>query len=128
MEQMSPLAMTGRFTASLTLRINDQSAVPLYIWQRVRPWTVISCAPRSSAIWASSGALRLLWSNPMRILTVTGTFTALTVASIKDAASGRSRIRRSEEHTSELQSLMRISYAVFCLQKYTQLHLVMQYI
>src|SRR3546814_6496020 len=26
------------------------------------------------------------------------------------------RIRRSEEHTSELQSLMRISYAVFCLQ------------
>src|SRR3546814_9199367 len=28
--------------------------------------------------------------------------------------------RRSEEHTSELQSLMRISYAVFCLQKTTQ--------
>src|SRR3546814_8647111 len=27
------------------------------------------------------------------------------------------RERRSEEHTSELQSLMRISYAVFCLQK-----------
>src|SRR3546814_5773344 len=26
------------------------------------------------------------------------------------------RSRRSEEHTSELQSLMRISYAVFCLQ------------
>src|SRR3546814_9825072 len=26
-------------------------------------------------------------------------------------------IRQSEEHTSELQSLMRISYAVFCLQK-----------
>src|SRR3546814_6262145 len=27
------------------------------------------------------------------------------------------RIDRSEEHTSELQSLMRISYAVFCLKK-----------
>src|SRR3546814_3932445 len=27
------------------------------------------------------------------------------------------RHRRSEEHTSELQSLMRISYAVFCLKK-----------
>src|SRR3546814_8100185 len=27
------------------------------------------------------------------------------------------RQRRSEEHTSELQSLMRISYAVFCLKK-----------
>src|SRR3546814_4630113 len=34
--------------------------------------------------------------------------------------SARSRpdaARRSEEHTSELQSLMRISYAVFCLKK-----------
>src|SRR3546814_5937110 len=28
--------------------------------------------------------------------------------------------RRSEEHTSELQSLMRISYAVFCLTKQTK--------
>src|SRR3546814_5577713 len=30
------------------------------------------------------------------------------------------RKKRSEEHTSELQSLMRISYAVFCLKKTTQ--------
>src|SRR3546814_14975493 len=29
----------------------------------------------------------------------------------------RRRAQRSEEHTSELQSLMRISYAVFCLKK-----------
>src|SRR3546814_4646458 len=29
-------------------------------------------------------------------------------------------IERSEEHTSELQSLMRISYAVFCLKKKTK--------
>src|SRR3546814_5467066 len=31
----------------------------------------------------------------------------------------RSILSRSEEHTSELQSLMRISYAVFCLKKKT---------
>src|SRR3546814_7840281 len=31
--------------------------------------------------------------------------------------SGRARGERSEEHTSELQSLMRNSYAVFCLKK-----------
>src|SRR3546814_3737973 len=31
--------------------------------------------------------------------------------------SGLELVARSEEHTSELQSLMRISYAVFCLQK-----------
>src|SRR3546814_9047094 len=29
----------------------------------------------------------------------------------------RGGVQRSEEHTSELQSLMRISYAVFCLKK-----------
>src|SRR3546814_9746766 len=33
------------------------------------------------------------------------------------SASITSSTRRSEEHTSELQSLMRISYAVFCLKK-----------
>src|SRR3546814_3592872 len=32
----------------------------------------------------------------------------------------RSSFTRSEEHTSELQSLMRISYAVFCLKKKNQ--------
>src|SRR3546814_4286622 len=33
------------------------------------------------------------------------------------AGRDRLHLRRSEEHTSELQSLMRISYAVFCLKK-----------
>src|SRR3546814_2102348 len=32
---------------------------------------------------------------------------------------GAATLMRSEEHTSELQSLMRISYAVFCLKKKT---------
>src|SRR3546814_20119254 len=34
----------------------------------------------------------------------------------------RGLVLRSEEHTSELQSLMRISYAVFCLKKKNQPH------
>src|SRR3546814_9451720 len=34
---------------------------------------------------------------------------------------------RSEEHTSELQSLMRISYAVFCLKKKNKYHRQMTY-
>src|SRR3546814_1163761 len=49
---------------------------------------------------------------------------ALSFAASKDdpASGGRhkvwgSKLLRSEEHTSELQSLMRISYAVFCLKK-----------
>src|SRR3546814_5134969 len=36
------------------------------------------------------------------------------------ASEKTSMIARSEEHTSELQSLMRISYAVFCLKKNKQ--------
>src|SRR3546814_3488019 len=36
---------------------------------------------------------------------------------------GAERAARSEEHTSELQSLMRISYAVFCLKKKIAKHL-----
>src|SRR3546814_4826483 len=41
-------------------------------------------------------------------------FAAGARAEVGDALAG---LGRSEEHTSELQSLMRISYAVFCLKK-----------
>src|SRR3546814_4172288 len=37
------------------------------------------------------------------------------------APTGEPGLARSEEHTSELQSLMRLSYAVFCLKKKTTL-------
>src|SRR3546814_4547165 len=41
-------------------------------------------------------------------------------SSAEASHSGWPEISRSEEHTSELQSLMRISYAVFCLKKKKQ--------
>src|SRR3546814_10293814 len=45
----------------------------------------------------------------------------LSAAASSTSSSWRMSISaRSEEHTSELQSLMRISYAVFCLKKKTQ--------
>src|SRR3546814_8937108 len=43
----------------------------------------------------------------------------VSVAGTGQTALGFPKAQRSEEHTSELQSLMRISYAVFCLQKKT---------
>src|SRR3546814_4023951 len=43
-----------------------------------------------------------------------GTAVLLAAFSVHNVTGGP---RRSEEHTSELQSLMRISYAVFCLKK-----------
>src|SRR3546814_10511210 len=52
------------------------------------------------------------------------TVAAVTPGPVRDAAQhiftsgiNVTGVLRSEEHTSELQSLMRISYAVFCLQK-----------
>src|SRR3546814_20654381 len=60
----------------------------------------------------------------MQAVNLRGTFQATrTVASVMAAQDGGSIVcvssiaARSEEHTSELQSLMRISYAVFCLKK-----------
>src|SRR3546814_2869437 len=52
-----------------------------------------------------------------------GAFTRIGLSGTRDAgqrgvSAGRGCLdARSEEHTSELQSLMRISYAVFCLKK-----------
>src|SRR3546814_1949901 len=48
-------------------------------------------------------------------------------SSLLNALTGRktlARTSRSEEHTSELQSLMRISYAVFCLKKKKNQHTI----
>src|SRR3546814_9172918 len=50
-----------------------------------------------------------------RLLTLLLALFALTLPA--RAADDISAASRSEEHTSELQSLMRISYAVFCLKK-----------
>src|SRR3546814_2879236 len=53
-----------------------------------------------------SGQAAAFLDVPSILIVVGGTFLATTIS-----------FSRSEEHTSELQSLMRISYAVFCLKK-----------
>src|SRR3546814_4954727 len=54
---------------------------------------------------------RDMWKT-LREINASGTTIILTTHYLEEA-------ERSEEHTSELQSLMRISYAVFCLEKNT---------
>src|SRR3546814_4763611 len=56
-----------------------------------------------------------------QISTLVGLFYSneATRANVTDTISLVHPVLRSEEHTSELQSLMRISYAVFCLKKNT---------
>src|SRR3546814_1895239 len=62
----------------------------------------------------SDGSLDALeWCARPGILRVRGNHEQITAI----AASDPDSIDRSEEHTSELQSLMRISYAVFCLKQ-----------
>src|SRR3546814_4155363 len=64
------------------------------------------------------------------VLFIGGIFGASMVGGMQAAmvqSLSPSRMRgRSEEHTSELQSLMRISYAVFCLKKNKNLEIVKQ--
>src|SRR3546814_7414590 len=74
---------------------------------------VPSSSPGSSATTAGSASDRA--SNFGLPSSVTGT--ASMPASANQSARSGSAMHRSEEHTSELQSLMRISYAVFCLKK-----------
>src|SRR3546814_8883452 len=53
--------------------------------------------------------------------------TALRARNNPDGRSLQQQLR-SEEHTSELQSLMRISYAVFCLKKKNKTRAIIRYI
>src|SRR3546814_1597131 len=56
----------------------------------------------------------LAWKLGVTVGTITRAYKEATARGLIDGEIGRGR---SEEHTSELQSLMRISYAVFCLKK-----------
>src|SRR3546814_1279043 len=56
-----------------------------------------------------------LHSAPLLAMFSTGTHALSQLSAVVPAS------MRSEEHTSELQSLMRISYAVFCLKKKTKI-------
>src|SRR3546814_7253651 len=68
----------------------------LFSWQRPEATTVLH--------YQAGKATR-------QVLLPDGTYLTL------DAGTAVDYMERSEEHTSELQSLMRISYAVFCLKK-----------
>src|SRR3546814_1497762 len=66
------------------------------------------------------------WERNMRLLSTLLLCSASvaglsTPAFAQDTDAEASTDSRSEEHTSELQSLMRISYAVFCLKKKTHI-------
>src|SRR3546814_3949367 len=70
-----------------------------------------------SAVWAGPAQNAHLSGPPLLYAQTTGSTPFRLSTHIGDVG------HRSEEHTSELQSLMRISYAVFCLKKKNQHHI-----
>src|SRR3546814_8680582 len=72
------------------------------------PRAQYECELEHSASSLTSGQCSQLSTLPLVIADQPGTANRQTPAAVEE---------RSEEHTSELQSLMRISYAVFCLKK-----------
>src|SRR3546814_5074347 len=89
---------------------------------------LVSCSPSntnesSTCARPDCGGMKKFHSPAAFALALTSSMTPSTFQRSPSCASAscsawRGRIR-SEEHTSELQSLMRISYAVFCLKKKT---------
>src|SRR3546814_3828472 len=70
----------------------ENAAVEHHVGIGAEHWQILCRAPPADARFLQCDALRIV-------------------------GSGLVGMHRSEEHTSELQSLMRISYAVFCLKK-----------
>src|SRR3546814_7518246 len=99
------------FNATATTDIYpDWHTLPLHdalpIWkERLSPRALVIRRPLSEACCTTR-----LPRTATPLIGGAGTSSLSTVAA-------RARAGRSEEHTSELQSLMRISYAVFCLKK-----------
>src|SRR3546814_3554821 len=76
---------------------------------------------RSSRRFVSPLALTVfLWIILMNVLDLIPVDFLAWVFKLTGLGAEHGDVLRSEEHTSELQSLMRISYAVFCLKKKTK--------
>src|SRR3546814_6242276 len=101
-------ATTVIYTYYHTLSLHD--ALPICLYIRMKLVAVIGQA-------SAPGALVIT-----RLKSLDEAQSAVAAAAWKLAGCGCTQLPaafciRSEEHTSELQSLMRISYAVFCLKK-----------
>src|SRR3546814_2600399 len=78
-----------------------------YVTEETSPANVVAIEPTCYVSWPKSKLKDFMNKNP-------------DLHSVLKSTLAIDLTRRSEEHTSELQSLMRISYAVFCLKNKTQ--------
>src|SRR3546814_7103985 len=93
---------------------NDTATTEIYTYDTLFPYTTLFRSADGSAVLNVPSILTAIGS-PSEIIRRSFLANSRAIASAKLRATNSSI--RSEEHTSELQSLMRISYAVFCLKK-----------
>ena len=79
----------------------------------VEPLPLSTCSP---IVYGGSGSPSLLIASDLPIAAFQFRSTTLRMQKAIEYVLARHRYRRSEEHTSELQSQLTISYAVFCLR------------
>src|SRR3546814_4609031 len=84
--------------------------------------TVLAEGTSAGKIASGSADASALAKTAQDVISRDESLTSLTTKAKAKADGKLAAQTRSEEHTSELQSLMRISYAVFCLKKKTHKH------
>src|SRR3546814_9736344 len=101
----------------------DTSAAPRpAVWRLERSRAALSGKCCASIHWRVSAIRRGISIRSTRSCACPGKVRAKAPVRASRGFAKRTNLsERSEEHTSELQSLMRISYAVFCLKKKKQL-------
>src|SRR3546814_6560637 len=107
---IAPVTSTVFHAASQSGRTCSRISRFSLVFPRVGESTVKALAPCPVCLLPESDAASML--SPLAVSTRSG-WNSMRLFLCEKPSQGK----RSEEHTSELQSLMRISYAVFCLKK-----------
>src|SRR3546814_7761823 len=117
-------SMADGFPLVTTKKLHLRSIIHELLWFLNGDTNVRYLQENKVRIWdewaASDGELGPVYGKQWRRWETPGGGSVDQIQALVDEI--RARPARSEEHTSELQSLMRISYAVFCLKKKNTKH------
>src|ERR1044071_9773145 len=126
--QVAPVAMcdwwapTPRSVVTVPPVVSFGGALLVPPWHELHAWLVLTsrlpsmCLVVSRNVWFEPG-LTSLWQAPQSAFWGCGSGGGKPWHDVHWACVPSTRCHRSEEHTSELQSRVDISYAVFCLKK-----------